>query len=275
MKQGQTLQKALESIASDGYRAGEVLRAFALLSACALAPRVKSPEHPMGSVSVREDECMAEARRWKPEHLNLFSDALAELVCAMENRPFADLFGELHQEWRADYDRKSGGEFYTPPELCKLLARMTLSKVDFPGDRPIDLLEPACGAGGMVLAAAEALVDEYKLSPLCVRATCIDIDRTACDICFVNLTLWGIPATVVHGNALTNETWAVWRNPFWDVAQPARKRKHLDDIAKTAQWFSSLIDEVLALEPREAAPEPAFVLDKRGQFAFDLEVMAA
>lgn len=42
--------------------------------------------------------------------------------------------------------------------------------------------------------------------------TAIDISRTACDMAFINTTLWGIPTRGMHGNTLSNEYWAAWSN---------------------------------------------------------------
>ena len=45
-----------------------------------------------------------------------------------------------------------------------------------------------------------------------LRVTAIDINRTACDMAFINTTLWGIPTRVIHGNSLSLECWAAWSN---------------------------------------------------------------
>jgi hypothetical protein len=29
---------------------------------------------------------------------------------------------------------------------------------------------------------------------------------------FINTSLWGIPARIIHGNTLSNEYWAAWSN---------------------------------------------------------------
>jgi hypothetical protein len=40
----------------------------------------------------------------------------------------------------------------------------------------------------------------------------MDINRTACDMAFINTTLWGIPTRIIHGNTLSVECWAAWSN---------------------------------------------------------------
>jgi methylase of polypeptide subunit release factors len=42
----------------------------------------------------------------------------------------------------------------------------------------------------MILAYAKALLPENRCR---LRVTAIDISKTACDMCFINTILWGIP----------------------------------------------------------------------------------
>ena len=61
----------------------------------------------------------------------------------------------------------------------------------------------------MILSIGEACVPEVRRR---LRVTAIDINRTACDMTFINTTLWGIPTRVLNGNTLSNEYWAAWSN---------------------------------------------------------------
>ena len=42
--------------------------------------------------------------------------------------------------------------------------------------------------------------------------TAMDINRTACDMAFINTTLWGIPARIIHCDTLSLKCWAAWSN---------------------------------------------------------------
>lgn len=102
------------------------------------------------------------------------------------------------------------GEFHTPKTICDLMARITLGDMDsLPSEGHISVCEPACGAGAMILSLGEACPSEVRRR---LRVTAIDISRTACDMAFINTTLWGIPTRVIHGNSLSNEFWAAWSN---------------------------------------------------------------
>ncbi len=57
----------------------------------------------------------------------------------------------------------------------------------------------------MVLAIAQALIEKGKNPANAMWAQCQDIDRTAALTCFVQLSLWNIPAVVIVGDTLANE----------------------------------------------------------------------
>jgi hypothetical protein len=105
------------------------------------------------------------------------------------------------------------GEFHTPKPVCDLMARMTVGDMSsFPAEGPITVCEPACGSGAMILSFAQACPPEVRRR---LRVTAIDINRAACDMTFINTTLWGVPTRIIHGNSLSLECWAAWSNIHW------------------------------------------------------------
>lgn len=172
---------------------------FLRLTACALAAQT------------REAEYLEEAKRWERPALDLFAEALGALVLEMEARPFEDIIGGYYLDFAlSQKGQQRNGEFHTPKSVCDLMARMTLGDLDsFPVEGPITVCEPACGAGAMILSFAQACPPEVRRR---LRVTAIDLSRTACDLTFINTTLWGIPTRVIHGNALSMECWAAWSN---------------------------------------------------------------
>jgi hypothetical protein len=186
--------KILESIShSSRHDAREVFRSFCRLAACALA------------AGTREREYLAEikARGWSRDQLTRFSEALAILVSQMEREPFTDLLGPAYLEFGAN---RQTGEFYTPKTVCQLMARVIFLE-PIPTTRITTLAEPACGSGGMILAAAEACGH-----PAHLRVTAVDVSPVACDMCFINTSLWHIPTEIIHGNSLSLEVWGYWKN---------------------------------------------------------------
>lgn len=173
--------------------------AFTRLAACALAAQT------------REAEYLEESKRWEKPELDLFAKALGALVMEMETRPFEDLLGAHYMEFGlSQKSQQRGGEFHTPKVICDLMARMIVGDGEsLPAEGPITICEPACGAGAMILSFAEACPPEVRRR---LRVMAIDICRTACDMAFINTTLWGIPTRIIHGNALSMECWAAWSN---------------------------------------------------------------
>ena len=157
-----------------------VFDAFVRLTACALA------------VQTREAEYLEEAKRWERAELDIFAEALGALVLEMESDPFADLLGSAYMELALSRKGQQwNGEFHTPKNVADLMARLTVGDAGaFPAEGPITVCEPACGSGVMILAFAQVCPPEARRR---LRVTAIDINRTACDMTFINTTLWAFP----------------------------------------------------------------------------------
>lgn len=176
-----------------------VFDAFIRFSACALA------------VQTREEEYHEEVKQWEAADMQLFAEALGALTLEMESKPFEDVIGGYYMEFAVSQKGQQWrGEFHTPKNICDMMAQIVLGDVDsLPAEGPITLCEPACGAGAMILSFAQACPPDIRRR---LRVTAIDINRIACDMTFINTTLWGIPTRVIHGNTLSMELWAAWSN---------------------------------------------------------------
>lgn len=191
-------RKILENLAHR-HELPRVFEAFTRMAACALAAQT------------RETEYLEEAKHWRKPELEAFAQALGALTMEMESHPFEDLLGGCYLEFAlSSQGQRWNGEFHTPKTVCDLIAHMTVGDWEsLSADRPIMVCEPACGAGAMILSLAQACPPEVRQR---LQVTAIDINLTACDMTFINTTLWGIPTRVIHGNALSLEYWAAWSN---------------------------------------------------------------
>jgi type I restriction-modification system DNA methylase subunit len=190
--------KILGSI-SHRHDTKRVFDAFTRFAACALAAQT------------REAEYLEEAKHWEKSELELFGKALGALIVEMESKPFEDVLGGYYMEFAlSSKGQKWNGEFHTPKNVSDMMARMILGGMEsLPAEGPITVCEPACGAGAMILSLAEACLPEVRRR---LRVTAIDISLTACDMAFINTTLWGVPTRIIHGNSLSVECWAAWSN---------------------------------------------------------------
>lgn len=160
----------------------------------------------------REQRYLRIVKGYEPEELAVFPEILGALVLQLEQAP-SDVLGsvfhelELHNKW--------AGQFFTPYAVSRLLADMTLHDVAPIIEQQgfITVSEPACGAGGMAVAVAHVLKDRGVDYQQALHITAVDVDLKCVHMAFVQLALLGVPATVIHGNTLSLETWSAWHTP--------------------------------------------------------------
>ena len=182
----------------------EVFADFLELAFCTLAKTTYPDDHPRAAEL--EARYMRTVEHRSADYIRRMPELLGVLQLGLLEP--CDFLGGVSGELGALSDGL--GQFFTPFEVSRLLAEITLQSVpDIVRERGfITIDEPACGAGGMVLAAA-AVLEAQGLEPelhMLVRAT--DLSVTAFQMAYVQLWLRGVPATVVHGNTLTLETFA-------------------------------------------------------------------
>ena len=112
---------------------------------------------------------------------------------------FGDILGEIYME--SGSGNKHTGQFFTPYHVSLLTAQMSVP-ADYNEEKPIKINEPACGSGGMIVAAAEVLHRRGINFQRCMRVETQDLDWKAVYMCYVQLSLLGINAVVVQGDTL-------------------------------------------------------------------------
>jgi len=144
-----------------------------------------------------------------------FPRMLGELTLAMEAGP-DDVLGAVFSE--LDLGNERVGQFFTPYEVCRLMARVTVGdrnqlreRIDHKGF--VTLCEPACGAGAQVIAMAEAMADLGMSYQDQLHVTATDIDARAVHMTYLQLSLLHVPAVIILGNTLTQEVREQWFTP--------------------------------------------------------------
>jgi len=185
----------------------EVWRDFVTLAACAL-------HNSLGIEETREAEYLAIIHRYDKPDQARFPLLLSQLVMALDAEP-VDILGPLYME--LEIGSKDRGQFFSPAALSELMAAMTFEgALEILEHKPfVTLHEPACGAGGMVLAAAKTFIRAGHNPAFTLFASCVDVDRLAALMCYVQLSLWNIPAEVAVGNTLSMEMREVWHTPAY------------------------------------------------------------
>lgn len=139
----------------------------------------------------------------KVKNPNRFAHALAHVVDGLEIRQH-DFLGTAAAE--CELLNAGAGQFFTPTAVSELMARVTFQGIKRDPRHRIKIQEPAVGGGATVIATASVLKDQ-GFFPWDYYVVCQDVDFRMFCVAYVQLTLCGIPANVLHGNTLSLETW--------------------------------------------------------------------
>ena len=204
---------------------------FVELSALAVANSMESKASDVWRK--REKQYLDTIGRYTPGEQKLFPEMFADLADALTyeltwNNAPVDILGELFHE--LELHNKYAGQFFTPQHICDFMGAISLG--DGGGEIRehgyISVCEPCCGSGAMVLGFMKAMLGKELnyCTQLLVAAT--DIDLKCVHMCYLQLSLYGVPAVVTHGNALTMESWSLWETPVyiahgwrWRTPRPA------------------------------------------------------
>lgn len=127
--------------------------------------------------------------------------------------PYGDYLGELYM--KSETSNSKAGQFFTPFHISQMLAQLqqavALQKLH--DEETITLNDPTCGSGGLLIALIESLVKQGVNTARDVLIECSDIDERCVNMAYVQLSLLGVPARVIHQDALTQTTWKVLDTP--------------------------------------------------------------
>ena len=209
----------------------EVFRTLCELSYCAIAQRGPGTSTDPDSL---EERYMRAIDPYKDHKARFrFPDFLGELsleIMKKNGDPLGEAAGELEI-------LDSGlGQFFTPYHVSLMMAKMSLTGVDdiIKERGYVTICEPACGAGCIVLAAANVVeaMGHDPTTTMLVEAT--DLSETCYHMSYVQLATRGVPAKVVRGDTLSNEVfewaWTPAVVPFFEAHpehfRPAPEPRH-------------------------------------------------
>tara|TARA_R110002110_G_scaffold415730_3_gene654533 strand:+ start:2053 stop:2793 length:741 start_codon:yes stop_codon:yes gene_type:complete len=97
------------------------------------------------------------------------------------------------------------GQFFTPYEVSRLMAEINLSDIGKVIEEKgfFTIQEPACGTGGMLLAAADVLEGQGYDPTTSMWVEAIDVASHCQRMTFLQCTLRGLSGRVHHANTLT------------------------------------------------------------------------
>lgn len=252
--------------AAYGRSRQQVFADFVELSCLAISNAVDRRQY-----EAREPRYLEIVGKYPREEVARFPRMLGHLTMALDDccrsADLDDVLGKIYMQ--ADFGNEWAGQFFTPFEISRLSARLVVGdgakarELGF-----IDVLEPTCGSGGMVIALADALRDAGLSYQSAMHATCIDIDARCVHMTYLQLALLHIPAIVLHGNSLTDEVWSRWYTPAhvlggWrrrlterrasepvpvQVVTPHEERTHAASAAPTSKASPRMVEQLKLFE---------------------------
>ena len=144
----------------------------------------------------REDEYLEIMKRYDDVEHSKFYEMYAWLLEWSEEQ-MTDMLGYIYMH--LELGSKAHGQFFTPYHVCQMMAKM--QKYD---GKIIKVNEPSCGAGGNIIALAEALKEQGINYQQKMEVICQDIDTKAVYMTYVQMCLYGIPAIVYQANTLSD-----------------------------------------------------------------------
>ena len=161
----------------------------------------------------REDIYMSTIQKYSSKERISFCEMTAWLAETLDDGP-DDVLGDIYM--KSGMGSKAAGQFFTPFHLSELCARLSINMDILKENGVIELNEPSCGGGGMIIAVAKTLHDAGINYQKRLRVVAQDLDWKGVYMCYVQLSLLGISAICVQGDTL--------REPF----DPARtERAHM------------------------------------------------
>lgn len=169
---------------------------------------------------------------------------------------FSDFLGECFMS--LELGNKYKGQFFTPYSISFMMASIL---GDYSGKEE-NLSEPACGAGGMIIARAEALEQKGINYLEAMQVQAVDVDFLAYNMCYIQLSLLGISAEVVHGNTLSLETFEVMYTPAYIIKKCYRAEE--EKLNAQVQKFKNILMQLEGKEQEQQKeikkPYPNFIL---------------
>ena len=174
----------------------------------------------------REKEYLETINKYTPEEQKILVKTFAELVSALQREAETggpcDLLGKVFHA--LELHNKYHGQFFTPFHICEFMGEISLGDGGEAGNAASDAItkkgyisvcEPCVGSGGMVLGFAKAMHNNKMNYCDQMVAYCCDIDIKCVHMAYLQLSLYGIPAVIIHGNSLSLEEWSKWYTPVY------------------------------------------------------------
>lgn len=191
---------------SQKYARFSIWEAFVVMFACSLANRVRYPYF-----NDREELYKKYKDKFLQQEVDKFSHLAAITILALTENSNQDFLGELYME--LGLGNKKSGQFFTPYNVCQLMAEITMSESktlesEIKEKGYITINDPCCGGGALLIAGANVVKERLKNSKYDVNKSVVlfaqDIDFLCALMCYIQLSVLGMPAIIKVGDSLSS-----------------------------------------------------------------------
>jgi len=180
--------KALEQL-SNIHSINSVFDDFLQMSVCAF------------SFGKMEERYLEIAKRYKAEELDLFGQALGEMVINYDKKSstcggWFDYLGHYFETIQSHFSASARGQFFTPESICNLMAQI----VDDDGQsKDLQFINDcSCGSGRNLIAHSRTNTNKRFNSFYVAQ----DIDSRCVNMCVLNFVMYGMSGVVIHMDTL-------------------------------------------------------------------------
>lgn len=191
--------KKLDSL-SGRYTRYQIWCDFITWSALSISNALDKLNAPKREAQARDIE-----KKYTAAEKKILAEMLEDFVMAMEVDPEQDFLGELFM--MCEFGNDAGGQFFTPYSVCRAMAAINMDtkiKDQIQEKGFVTCGDCACGAGALLVAFANECSRQdvnYQTSVLFVAQ---DIDYLAACMCYLQMSILGLPGYVYVGNTLTD-----------------------------------------------------------------------
>ncbi|MDE5539499.1 MAG: SAM-dependent methyltransferase, partial [Bacilli bacterium] len=177
----------------------------------------------------REQEYLKIINSYTKEEQALFPKMIASVVNSLSIEKYNDVLGTLFEE--LGLHNKFKGQFFTPNDVSYLIAEINSIYVeeikdDIKNYGYFKLNDCACGSGRLFYSYLKMMKEnniDYN-SQVFIEAQ--DISSVCVYMTYIQLSLYGVCAKVIHGDTLLNEIYDVFYTPM-TIKYPFRFRDEL------------------------------------------------
>lgn len=193
-------------IGNGKYSIGTVFEDFIILATIAIKNRYDYNQED-------EDVYLKIINKYEKQEQLVFSELLGMyiLLTIEQREDVQDILGEIYQSIGAA--SKGLNQFFTPIHISRLMGKMANCEEHLKDKDFITVYDPCCGSGSLVLGYVDA--HRYKIKDFSKKVVFFarDMDFKCVCMTFLQFTMYQIPAQIMLGNSLTEETRKILYTP--------------------------------------------------------------